>query len=270
MVPNGLSVDAAEGFAIPTSPKAVPPTPFAGGRVLLAAAAPKEAAAIASGAGGDLESAHLGGAGGVEVGNPWLWRLTPVSDRFDLVLTGVGKVNGAAGVLAVLDPRRHYAVVSVGVAGSLPGSGLEVGQLVAATRSVYADEGLETDAGFQSVEEMGFPLGPFSGGGVPGDAALLGWLSSVADAFGPIATVSTCSGTDRLAARVRERTEALAEAMEGAAIGHAVARRNPGVAFGELRAISNRTGRREGQGWNLDLALARLSEAIGALERTLR
>jgi futalosine hydrolase len=267
MVPNGLSVDAAEGFAIPISPKDGPAAPFVTGRVLLAAAAPKEAAAALRGLGGIQTG---GGPEGDGARDLWSWRLTPVSERFDLVLTGVGKVNAAAGVLAVLDPRRHGAVVSVGIAGSLPGSGLEVGQVVAATRSVYADEGLETDSGFRSLEEMGFLLGPFSGGAVPGDAALLGWLAGVADATGPIATVSTCSGTDGLAARVRERTGALAEAMEGAAIGHAVARRHPAVAFGELRAISNRTGRREGQGWNLDLALGRLSEAIAALGATLR
>lgn len=194
----------------------------------------------------------------------------PVNDHFDLVLTGVGKVNAAAGVLSVIDTSCHSAVLSVGVAGSLPGSGLEIGQVVAATASVYADEGLETDGGFQTLSQLGFPPGPFSGESIPADPQLLPWLKQVADASGPIATVSTCSGTDARAAAVRARTGAIAEAMEGAAIGHALARRHPGLPFGELRAISNRTGRRDAQGWNLNLALARLSAALQALDTALR
>lgn len=245
--------------------------PFAEGKVLLAAAAPKEAAAAVSwcrGAGAAV-SGHAAGSA-----EQWQWRLTPVDERFDLVMTGVGKVNAAAGVLAVLDPDRHGAVLSVGVAGALPGSGLEVGQIVAATTSVYADEGLETDAGFRTLDEMGFPPGPFSGGAVPADPALLEWLGTVADVRGGVATVSTCSGSDARAAAVRERTGAVAEAMEGAAIGHALLRRfsgaGRGVPFAELRVISNRTGRREAQGWNLELALERLGEAVGRLASTLR
>ncbi len=237
-------------------------------KVLLAAAAPREAAAALALAGEPAQAGREAAA--ADAGSQWRWRLAPINEHFDVVMTGVGKVNAAAGVLEALDPARHGAVLSIGVAGALPGSGLQVGQVVAATSSVYADEGVETDGGFLTLDDIGFPAGPFSGGVVPVDSGLLAWLAPVADACGSVATVSTCSGTDLRAAVVEQRTGAIAEAMEGAAIGHVLARRYPGLPFGELRAISNRTGRREAQGWNLELGLQRLSEALRRLDATFR
>ncbi|MBL8760188.1 MAG: futalosine hydrolase, partial [Phycisphaerae bacterium] len=78
---------------------------------------------------------------------------------------------------------------------------------------------------------------------------------------GAIATVSVCSGTDELAAEIRSRTGAIAEGMEGAACGLVAARM--GVRFAELRVVSNHTGRRDRQGWNLEGAFRRLGELLG-------
>ena len=68
---------------------------------------------------------------------------------------------------------------------------------------------------------------------------------------------------DELAAEIRGRTGAIAEGMEGAACGLVAAR--TGVRFAELRVISNRTGRRDQQGWNLDGAFKRLGEILGPM-----
>jgi futalosine hydrolase len=134
---------------------------------------------------------------------------------------------------------------------------------VAATSCVFADEGVETPDGFLDCAAMGFPLGPFPGSAVPVDAGLLARLAPLGDATGPIATVSTCSGTDARARWVRERTGALAESMEGAAI--ALVGVRLGVPAAELRVISNTTGDRAAQTWDMDGALHRLKNVIGRL-----
>lgn len=220
------------------------------GRALLALAAPAEARAALRALNVSDEAALKG------------WKLHALTDRLDLVVTGVSKANAAGAVARTLDPGRHAAVLSVGIAGALPGSGLAIGSVVLADASLFADEGLLTPAGFQDCAAMGFPIGP-GGIAVPAAEDLLPVLRPLADAHGPVATVSICSGTDAQAAAVQERTAALAEAMEGAAVGVAAAR--AGVPFAEVRVISNTTGDRERQIWDLPGALRILSRLIGRL-----
>jgi futalosine hydrolase len=153
------------------------------------------------------------------------------------------------------------------VAGALPGSGLEIGAAVAATACVFADEGLQTESGFTDCAAMGFPLADFPGAAAPVGEDALGVIRPLADAAGPIATVSTCSGTDALARAVRDRTGALAEGMEGAAV--ALVARRLRLPMAELRIISNTTGDRSAQRWDLRGALARLSDVAGGLRAVL-
>jgi futalosine hydrolase len=196
------------------------------------------------------------------------WVPHRLDERFELLVTGIGKVNAAGGVARYLAEHVPAAVVSIGVAGVLPSARVEPLQVVAGTRSVYADEGVLTPTGFIECAAMGFPLGPFEGASIECDAGLVEELRRLADASGPIATVSTCSGTDAQARAVRDRTGALCEAMEGAAVGHVVARLaalpgSPGTRFAELRVISNTTGDRSGQRWNLRGALDKLTAVLG-------
>lgn len=238
-------------------------------RVLLAVAAPAEARAVLRGLGGD--PALVGAAAEAP------WRLHPVAPGIDLVVTGISKSNAAGAVGNCLDPGRHAAVVSVGIAGALPrsgeeGGGLAIGTVVVADACIFADEGLESGdgaEGWRDCAAMGFPLGPPP---VEGPRVVVApWLverlrAAVTDAaVGGIATVSTCSGTGALARRVRERTGAVAEAMEGAAVALVGARL--GVAAGEVRVISNTTGDRAGQRWDLRGALDRLAGVAADLGR---
>lgn len=220
------------------------------GRVFLAVAAEAEARAVMAGLGSD--DARI---------EPW--HLVAVGKRFDVVLTGAGKANAAGAVARLVEPSRHTGVLSVGVGGSLPGSGLDVGAIVAANKCVFADEGILTPDGFHDIAEMGFAPGPYQGSAVPVDQGWLDDLSVAVDAIGPIATVSTCSGTDALAHAVAERTGAIVEAMEGAAAAHTATML--GLRTGELRIVSNTTGDRTGQHWALEDALSRLTKVIGRL-----
>ncbi len=213
-------------------------------RLLLAVAAPAEARAVMAGC-------------GCAMGEPPEWRAIPLTAHTDLVVTGVGKAAAAGGVGRVLDLARHGAVLSVGIAGAY--GGVELGSVVAADRCVFADEGVDTGGVFQDLASLGFA--PWASGmGTEVSGAVLDVLRPLADVVGAIATVSTCSGTDALVARLRERSGAVAEAMEGAAVALVASR--VGVPFGELRVISNTTGDRDRQVW-------RIKEAFGVLERVI-
>jgi futalosine hydrolase len=173
---------------------------------------------------------------------------------------GIGRTNAAVTTTETIMLHGPFdAVLSAGVAGSLPGSKLALGATVVASACVYAEEGLITPEGFQDVGALGLPLGDFAGNGVPVDARLLDRLRPHFRC-GPIATVATCSGTDAAALEVARRTGALAEAMEGAAVVHAARRLDvPAI---EVRAISNTTGDRRTQQWDLAGALGALGAAV--------
>jgi len=227
-----------------------------------------------------------------------------VARNVSLTCTGVGKVNAAIAAANILDAWEAKVngsgefqtplLVNIGIAGTLPrlngpslgeaaaNSGVELLDVILASRSCYGDEGIQTPERFLDCWEMGFALGPFAAEGVVGDlsvAALLPQLRTAdwAARSGPVATVSTCSGTDSLAKAVALRTGAIAEAMEGAAVGHAVALKavarsnSNGVAarFAELRVISNTTGDRARQVWKIKPALERLGQAAVVLVERL-
>jgi futalosine hydrolase len=191
---------------------------------------------------------------------PELWRAVPILPGIDALLTGVGKSNAAGSVARALDLTRHRGVLNLGIAGALPGSGLECTQPIAATISTLADEGVQTPTHYQTCADLGFPQFDATDS-AQGHTLWTERCAQAGLALGVIATVSTCSGTDELASAVARRTGARAEAMEGAAAGLAAFRL--GVPFLEVRVISNTTGDRDRQVWNLP-------EALVALERTAR
>ncbi|MFO0783195.1 MAG: futalosine hydrolase [Phycisphaerales bacterium] len=182
------------------------------------------------------------------------------SPHVKVVVGGIGRTNAACAVAEQLARETFGAVVSTGIAGALPGSNLALGDRVVATECVYAEEGVMTPSGFQDMAAMRFPLGDFPGNRVPVDARLASVFAHLGRAA-PIATVATCSGTDALAQAIALRTGAVAEAMEGAAVVHAARRqRVPAI---EVRAISNTTGDRAAQVWDIARGLAAL-QAVGA------
>lgn len=185
-----------------------------------------------------------------------------------ILSSGIGRTNAAAATTeAIIRDGPFDLTVNAGVAGALPDGGLSIGEAIVATECVYFEEGLLTPAGFEDIAAMGFALGDFPGNVVPVDKDA---MSLLADHFrcGPIATVATCSGTDEAARQVEQRTGAVAEAMEGAAVVHAAYRL--GVGAIELRTISNTTGNRQQQIWKLDDALAALGSAVREMAMILR
>jgi len=79
-----------------------------------------------------------------------------------------------------------------------------------------------------------------------------------------VLTVSTVTGTAARADDLRQRhPHALAEAMEGFGVASAAAQ--AGIAFAELRTVSNPIGPRDRAAWRIEDALAALAVAGGTL-----
>lgn len=224
-------------------------------RCLIAAAAPREARAALDAFGVD----HADPSG-----------ITVLDDRFDLVETGVSKAAASAMVMLALTRKPYGSVVSAGICGSLPVENPPaLLSSICATRSVMSDEGVGTGGGFIPLSEMGF--GPFPGGddGIDHDPGLASVLGTIADRSGTIATVSWCSGDDACAQGVVKRTGAIAEAMEGAACALGAVLFDPDIRTGELRVVSNTTGERASQRWDLDGALSALTDVLGRFSRAV-
>ena len=177
---------------------------------------------------------------------------------------GVGKARAAATLAGRLARERPRAVLAFGVCGCFPaGHGgavpvLDVGSLVWVAQDAFGDEGVVTEDGFLSIDDLGLgSSGPFAA-----DEALLAWgkrrLPEVLVVRG--VTVSSGSGTDAQSKAMAARSRAHVETMEGAAI--AMVCQDFGVPWLQLRCVSNRTGHRAAAGWALDLAASRTREAM--------
>lgn len=203
------------------------------------------------------------------------WPIVSISPNVTVALSGIGRSNASGATVQALTLRRYAAVLNVGVAGALHGSGLSVGDVVLATESVFAEEGIDLPEGPADVNALGFPLGspPWcEGNRVRPDGQLLDVLAdSIGHGVerGAIATVARCSGADRAAAAVASQTGARAEAMEGAAV--LLAAHRMGVhRCAEVRVISNTCGDRLRQHWDLSAAFNRIDlllERIVALAK---
>lgn len=223
----------------------------ANARTLIVVAAPRECRAV------------LDGLGATHLDLPGVWDLVRI-DRFDVVMSGVGKSNAAGAVARHIDPSLHACVLSVGIGGSLPGSDVELLDVVLATESVFADEGIGADTGFIPMDEAGFGLYPDGSMSALHDPS---WLKIPDAREGKVATVSWCSGSDGCAQAVVDRTGAICEAMEGASVALAAKRIAPEIMTGEVRVISNTTGDRANQRWALQESLHRLREVLGRIAR---
>ncbi|MEV4540646.1 futalosine hydrolase [Micromonospora echinaurantiaca] len=191
----------------------------------------------------------------------------------DMVVVPVGVGPAVAGAatarllaLAEAAGRPYQGVVSAGVAGGFAGA-VAVGGTVLGTRSVAADLGAESPAGFIPVDELGMPPELLGGGvAIAADPDLLATLqSNLPEAtVGAVLTVSTVTGTARSTEELRRRhPDAVAEAMEGYGVGVAAA--HAGLPFVELRTVSNPIGPRDRDAWRMREALAALTTAAAAL-----
>jgi futalosine hydrolase len=197
-----------------------------------------------------------------DLGGFHLYRRKSAGMIIELLHSGVGKANAAAAA-TLLALHQPQALLVVGCGGALPGSHLQLGDLVLASSEIFGDEGVLTPQGFQDLEAMHLPLlassSPLLYNTYPVDQA---WqqraleqltpfaaAAGIALVTGPFVTVSTCSGTTAGGEILARRSGGICENMEGAAAALVCARQN--IPFCELRGISNHVEDRDLAGWDL-------------------
>lgn len=207
----------------------------------------------------DAAVRHLG-ADEVGCGRLRLSRAGTPAGRVDVVAAGVGAASAAAVTATLLATGAYDVVISAGIAGAFAPAA--VGETVVAS-AVIADDlgaedgGAEEGGGFLSLGALG--LGPDRTGT---DLVLASEVARRTGAhLGAVLSVSTVTGSTATAERRRTRhPDARAEAMEGAGV--LVAAELHGVAFAELRTLSNPVGPRDRSAWALGPALAALADAV--------
>jgi len=201
-----------------------------------------------------VETCKRAGAAGLLGGRP-----------VTLLASGVGQVNTAQTVTALLEGGRAEFVLMGGCAGAYVGSGLKVGDVAVAMEEIYADTGVLTTDGWLDMEDICLPL---AGPGVGGNSRFNRFplqlehfkegMDNASRAVpkpavsGAFLTVSTVSGTSARGTELYGRYGAICENMEGAAAAHVCF--IYGVPFLEVRGISNMVVDRDREGWDINAA----------------
>jgi len=217
----------------------------------------------------------LEGGHEVEIGRKVAWEGRLDGAPVILLPGGMGKVNAAQAVTALLETRRVRGVLGFGIGGAYPGSGLQVGDVALATSAVYGDEGVDAPGGWMSTEGIGIPLlevdgvRTFNEFVLDADAVERGRAALEAAGVhvrtGPFVTLSACSGTAARGEEMARRFHALCEGMEGAAAAHVCALYR--VPFLEVRAVSNAVEDRDLTRWKIrdaSLAAQRAARVLAA------
>ncbi len=167
---------------------------------------------------------------------------------------GIGVTAAALALGALVTRIQPDRVIMVGSAGALPGSGLQVGDVVSATSETFAELGIC----------RGFEMGAADALTLPSlhqEISLDGeFARTLAPDVGRFLTVAGVSGDEAVAVARADRFGTAAENMEGYAL--AVACRRFGIPGAEVRGISNQAGIREKSAWNLELANERAQRCV--------
>lgn len=188
-----------------------------------------------------------------------------------VVVSGVGPVAAALATQRALAQAPARLVISAGIGGAYPGSGLRPGDLAVSSVMVQADLGAWDGDGFMPLGALGLSVRPDAAQ----DAAFPAWVRApqvavrAGAALGPALTLSGVTGSLAQAAALEVRHPgALCEGMEGAGVAHAALL--AGVPALEVRGISNPVGPRDRQAWRIPEALeATRRGVLAALEELL-
>ena len=185
---------------------------------------------------------------------------------------GVGPVAAAlATQRALLSGPTPALVVSAGIGGAFPGSGLQIGQAALASEMLYGDLGAWDGAEFLPLETLGLSALPDGVGKASQRAGRFAAWAGAAEfaaraglACGPFVTLSGVTGSAAQAGALSRRFPGvLIEGMEGAGVAHAAALH--GVACTELRGVSNWVGPRDRSQWQIGPALAAMKAGLEQL-----
>lgn len=220
----------------------------------------------AVGAERDAVVRDLGAPEDLEIGNNVGQSVVTPAGVLHAFTAGIGPVAAAITTANLLAADPTYdLVISAGIAGGFRGR-VDVGTVVVAQLTTFADLGVRTDDGFMTLRDM--DLGQDSSYALAEPAAVQRLMHGPVPATrGEILTLACMTGTEPDAEALASRhPRALAEAMEGFGV-VAAAREAPNFSgyIMEIRAISNLIGRRDRSSWNMPGAFDALSRAFAEL-----
>jgi futalosine hydrolase len=176
---------------------------------------------------------------------------------------GIGKINAAAAVTALIERHHPRLVINTGCAGAYPGSGLSIGGLAVASNELLGDEGVLTSSGWHDMSFMSMPSFVRGNREYYNDIPLSRHASEkamqLADYYGVqlvrgrFVTVSTCSGTRQRGEELVRIFNGICENMEGAAVAQVCMRY--GIDCLEIRGVSNHVDDRNMKSWDIPRAV---------------
>ncbi|MBF0316809.1 MAG: futalosine hydrolase [Nitrospirae bacterium] len=179
--------------------------------------------------------------------------------------TGMGKVNAAHACTLAIERQHPDLVISTGICGAYPGTGLVRGDVAVARREVYGDEGVVLHDGFCGLETIGIAL--YRDGqrewfnAFDLDEQLVEYATGQLGCIsGTFLTLSTCTGTLARAIQLKETFDPVCENMEGAAIVHVCVMTHTPVL--EIRGVSNIVQDRDLGTWDIKEASKNSQQAV--------
>lgn len=196
-----------------------------------------------------------------KAGSEWFLAETK-NMRVGLGLTGVGVTSTSFSLGFLMACIPSLKAIMVGSCGALPGSGLNMGDLVVASSESFSELGVLDGPGIGEAEGL-------RGLGLEQEISLgegLGaLLLEAAKGLGPVRrgrllTVAGVSSSLAQAEARKKRFGALAENMEG--YGLALAAQKMGFEASEVRGVSNKAGERDKSLWDLERAQVLAQKAV--------
>lgn len=188
---------------------------------------------------------------------------------------GVGSMLMTMQLTRFLSSYRPEAILLCGCGGSYPDSELAVGDLALAKAETYGDCGATTDTGFIPLEELKISQEPryapiFQQSYNLDTPLLQNAVRLLPEAgCGTFVTVNNCSNSYQLSRQLQQQTGGICENMEGAAVAQVCAEFS--IPLLELRGISNPTGTRANQLWDIPRGVRVAQEGVlTLLQRGLR
>lgn len=184
---------------------------------------------------------------------------------------GIGPVAAALSVGALLERHREITgILNLGICGSFDTNRAPLGAACVASAEIWPEYGVhastpDADHAFDHQMFPALSLDPVNRLEFDPRRAAKSMNLDIDPKWpvGPSLTVAGVSGDRRRAQTLQDDTSGLTENMEGFSL--ALAARLRGLAFLEIRTVSNPAGARDKRQWNFRLALSALQNVLPAL-----
>jgi futalosine hydrolase len=183
-----------------------------------------------------------------------------------VLITGVGSLATVYSLMNQVDNHRPDVIIQAGIAGCF--SHHLPGEVVIVREEILADQGVWEEGGFKSIFEMKLAdpdAIPFSGGLLINPYQKLMALAGLETVRG--ITVNEITTDPARLGWYQQNVSPVVESMEGGGL-HYVCLRE-GIAFLQLRSVSNEIGVRDKTKWDIKKAISNLNDRLITLLKKL-